>query len=69
MTKSQAIAVFGGTGAELARALGVSRSYVSQWPEELPARVVDRILGAAFRLGKEIPQELVAPLSADATRS
>jgi transcriptional repressor of cell division inhibition gene dicB len=35
MTKSQAIEHFG-SAAALARALGVSRSAVSHWPEEIP---------------------------------
>lgn len=35
MTKSQAIEHFG-SAAELARAIGVSRSAISHWPEEIP---------------------------------
>lgn len=54
MTKSQAIAAFG-SAAGLARAVGVSRSYVSQWPEELEQGIADRVRGAAVRLGVSIP--------------
>ena len=54
MTKSEAIAIFG-TAAELARAVGVSRSYVSQWDEELEQGIADRVRGAAVRLGKPVP--------------
>lgn len=35
MTKSQAIAHFG-SAANLARALGVSRSAITHWPEQIP---------------------------------
>lgn len=54
MTKSEAIAMFG-TQADLARAVGVTRSYVSQWSEELRPEIADRVLGAAVRLGKLVP--------------
>lgn len=51
MTKRDAIALFG-SAANLARALGVSRSAVSQWPAQLDQRTSDRVFGAALRLGK-----------------
>ena len=38
----------------LARALGLSRSYISDWPDELNQRQVDEITGAAIRLRKDI---------------
>lgn len=60
MTKSEAIAMFG-TQADLARAVGVTRSYVSQWPEELRPEIADRVLGAAVRLGKLVPVLAPAP--------
>lgn len=59
MTKSQAREVFG-SFADVARALNVSRSYVSRWPEDLPENIADRIRGAAVRLGKPIPGASVA---------
>lgn len=52
MTKDNAIRFFGTTVTELAAAVGVTRSAVSQWPEELRPWQVDRVLGAAVRLGK-----------------
>jgi transcriptional regulator with XRE-family HTH domain len=52
MTKSEAVAMFGGTQADLARAIGVTRSYVSQMPEQLRPEIADRVVGAAVRLGK-----------------
>lgn len=54
MTKSQARDVFG-SFANLARAVGVSRAYVSRWPEDLPENIADRIRGAMVRLGKPVP--------------
>ena len=53
MTKSEAIKIFG-SGAELARALGITRGAVSQWPEDLPQRDSDAVTGAALRLGKPL---------------
>lgn len=54
MTKTEAIATFGNQ-SELARAMRVTRGYVSQWPEELPLVIADRVRGAALRLGRAIP--------------
>ena len=49
MTKSTAINIFG-TVANLAKALGISRSAIYQWPDELPQRLSDQIIGAAVRI-------------------
>lgn len=51
MTKKEAIAMFG-TVIGLARALGITRAAIYQWPEELTQRQADEITGAALRLGK-----------------
>lgn len=51
MLKTEAIALFGTSAADLARALGVTRSAVSQWPEVLAQDQADRVIGAAVRLG------------------
>lgn len=40
-----------GSGAELARMMGCSKSYVSKWPEVLPQKIADRIVGALLRCG------------------
>ena len=45
--------------AGLARALGISRAAVAQWPDELTQRQIDEITGAALRLGKL--QQLPSP--------
>lgn len=52
MKKIEAIALFGSQSAT-ARALGVTPSYISQWPDELPERLADRVVGAAIRLGRK----------------
>lgn len=57
MTKQQAIEIFGSSGAELGRALGLSRGRISQWPDVLDQEQMDRVIGAAMRLGKLVPAE------------
>ncbi|MGE0334453.1 MAG: Cro/CI family transcriptional regulator [Gammaproteobacteria bacterium] len=52
MTKSEAIALFGGTPSDMARALGITPQAVYQWPNELDQERTDRVIGAAVRLGK-----------------
>lgn len=54
ITKQRAIAMFG-SGAKLAAALGLTRGRISQWPEELDQRQTDLVVGAAIRLGKQLP--------------
>ncbi|WP_104655070.1 hypothetical protein [Ralstonia insidiosa] len=54
MTKKQAIDLFG-SGAELGRAVGLSRGRISQWPEQLDQKQTDTVVGAAIRLGKSLP--------------
>lgn len=51
MTKQDAISIFG-SGAALARALGITRGAVSLWPDVLDQRRADEVRGAAARLGK-----------------
>lgn len=63
MTKTQAIAIFR-TGKLLADALGITRSAVSQWPEELPPRLADEIIGAALRCRLVTPERAAEWLAA-----
>jgi len=51
MTKQQAIKLFG-SGAALARAIGRTRSAISQWPKDLTQDQADLVTGAAVRLDK-----------------
>ena len=50
MKKQQAIEIFK-TQVAIANALGITKSAVSQWPEELDQRLTDELHGAAIRLG------------------
>ncbi|WP_148715891.1 UTP--glucose-1-phosphate uridylyltransferase GalU [Chitinolyticbacter meiyuanensis] len=50
MRKNDAISLFG-SQTRLAAALGLGRSAVSQWPDDLPQRHADQVCGAALRLG------------------
>jgi len=52
LTKSQAAQLFGGRLVDLARAVGLHKSAISDWPEELKLAQSDRVIGAAYRLGK-----------------
>lgn len=64
MDKKQAIDLLGGSPARAAELLGVTPSAVSQWPDELPRRLADRVLGAAVRHGIQVGS---AVLAADAS--
>jgi len=57
MLKSKALELLGGSPGTAAAEIGVSPSAVSQWPEELPPRIRDRVLAALAR--KHLPAELL----------
>lgn len=52
MKKSEAIQLFG-SQSNMARALGITRQAVWQWPEDLSMIRTDWVRGAAMRLGIE----------------
>ena len=56
MTKIEAAKIFGGRYCDLARALAMTRGGISQWPDQLTQVQCDRVLGAAIRLRKPIPE-------------
>jgi len=56
MNKARALELLGGTVATAAEAIGVSSAAISQWPDELPPRIEDRVLAALAR--KHLPPEL-----------
>lgn len=60
MLKSKAIELLGGSTGTAASAIGVSYQAVDKWPEELPDRIVDRVIAALVRQGKPVPSDLVA---------
>lgn len=49
MNKETAIKLLGGSVAEAARAIGISAQALSQWPDQLPSRLVDRVQAALWR--------------------
>jgi hypothetical protein len=50
MKKTQAIELLGGTIRAAAEAMGVTYQAVDKWPDVLPLRIADRVLGAHTRL-------------------
>ncbi len=61
MRKTQAIELLGGTVTAAAGAMGITYQAVNQWPDFLPNRIADRVLGACLRLGAEVPAEFIKP--------
>ena len=59
MKKSRALELLGGTVATAAEAIGISSAAVSQWPDELPDRIVDRVIAALVKLKKPVPADLL----------
>ena len=57
MLKTKAIELLGGTVSAAAKELGVSYQAVDKWPEELPARIADRVVAAIAR--RHLPPELI----------
>jgi len=53
MKKSEAINLLGGTPGMAAKAVGVSKSAVTQWPDELPQRIQDRVQAALWRKAQD----------------
>jgi len=50
MKKAKAIKLFG-TQVALARAIGIGKAAVSDWPDPLPPRIADRVIAACVRKG------------------
>ena len=50
MTKTEAITLLGGSVAKAADAIGINSQAISQWPMELPARLIDRVQAALWRM-------------------
>jgi DNA-binding transcriptional regulator YdaS (Cro superfamily) len=57
MDKAKAIEMLGGTVTAAAEAIGISSSAVTQWPEELPDRIADRVIAAIARM--HLPPEVL----------
>lgn len=50
MKKHDAIQLLGGSVSLAADAIGIKSQAVSQWPEDLPPRLEDRVQAALWRL-------------------
>ena len=61
MEKKQALELLGGTVAKAADVIGINSQAVSQWPDVLPRRISDRVLGACLRNGIVVPTQLLKP--------
>ena len=61
MYKSEAIDLLGGEVSAAAELLGVSYQAVNKWPEQLPPRISDRVLGVCVRKGIEVPARFYEP--------
>lgn len=55
MQKTQAIELLGGGVTGAAEAIGINPQAISQWPDELPARLQDRVIAALVRAGRPVP--------------
>lgn len=66
LTKQQATAIFG-SGAALARALGITRGAVSQWPDELDQQRTAMVIGAAVQNGRALPPGFIVPVDEPGT--
>lgn len=73
MKKLQAIEMLGGTVSAAASAMGVTYQAVDKWPDELPQRIADRVLGVWVRkqapdvVAKAVP-DLPAPAAHEESR-
>lgn len=56
MTKTEAINLFGKTAMPLAKAMGVTKAAIGNWPEELTQNLEDRVIGAYVRNRGKVPQ-------------
>lgn len=53
MKKTQALELLGGSAAAAAERIGISVQAVSQWPDDLPQRIADRVQAALWRMARE----------------
>ena len=54
MHKTQALDLLGGTIASAASAIGITPQAISQWPDELPPRIADRVQAAVARISQVV---------------
>lgn len=63
MTKDKAIALLGGSVRLAAAAIGITVQAVGQWPDELPPKIVDRVIAALARKRFDFDQMVEGPVS------
>lgn len=62
MHKSKAIEILGGSVSAAAEAMGISYQAVDKWPDILPARIAERVLGVvAKKRYPALARELAEP--------
>ena len=64
MDKREAVEIFGNQ-TRLGEAVGLTRSAISQWPDVLPQRYADMVIGAALRLGGEMADRAMSIVERD----
>lgn len=65
MKKHEAISLLGGSIPKVAAALKVSYQAVNQWPEDLPNRISQRVLGAWLEQNPQHLPELTKEVVCD----
>ena len=65
MKKTEALELLGGTPSSAAAAIGITVSAVSQWPDELPATISDRVEAALWRMSRQAAAAAPAPRGAE----
>jgi hypothetical protein len=50
MNKTDALNLLGGTPTKAAKAIGCTPQAISQWPEPLSQKIIDRVISAAVRV-------------------
>jgi hypothetical protein len=58
MTKTEVINMFGGKRVNVSKAINRTKALISQWPENLTEDQINMVVGAAYRLGKTIPDSV-----------
>ena len=59
MLKSEAVELLGRDMSAAAEAVGISYQAVKNWPDQLPPRIADRVLGVCVRKGIEVPRRFI----------
>lgn len=61
MFKDEAIALLGGSAVRAAELMGVTYQAVNKWPDSLPQRIADRVLGVCVRNRINVPTRYFSP--------